>query len=189
MRHIGTVLAALVIAPLAWLLLSFGQAASLKAADGSANGGAIHPHDFLRPLLFLAAAGILLGIIATLRFSPLGAVLTGIAYLGSYALLLAGPQRLLDSLPHNVSLMGIHADATTPLKTGTAALAGAMMLIALVSGGRWRRWPGDEPSSEWGSSFGTSTSTSPLATSSPEPWENTERQPSDLTSWTTALRR
>jgi hypothetical protein len=185
MRHIGTVLAALIVAPLAWLLLSAGQAASLTSAAGRPDTAVIESHDFLQPLLFLAAAGVLLGIIATLRFSPLGAVLTGITYLGVYAMLLTDPQGVLRTLPKNVSLMGLHADATTPLKTGTAALVGAMMLIAVVSIGRWRRWPSDEATSYWGSSSDTSEVTSR------DPWGETatERQPSNLSSWTSSLRR
>ena len=184
MRHFGTVLAALVIAPLAWLLLAFGQAETLKSAAGRPDTAVIESHDFLQPLLFLAAAGVLLGVIATLRFSPLGAVLAGTAYLVSYTVLLIDPRGFLGFLPHDVSFLGFHADATTPLRTGTAAFAGAMMLIAVLSRGRWRRWPHDEPY-EWGSSFDTKA-----ASPAPDPWEYApERQPSDLTSWTTSLRR
>lgn len=189
MRHIGTVLAGLIIAPLAWLLLSFGQAASLKAVAGGPDASVIQSHDFLRPLLFLAAAGVLLGIIATLRFSPLGAVLTGIAYLGAYALLLTNPKGILDSLPHNVSFLGVHADATTPLRTGTAALAGAMMLIAVVSVRRWQRWPSEE-NSPWGresSPWGRSTATTTALSRDSEDYAP-ERQPSNLTGWASSLR-
>lgn len=185
MRHFGTLIAALVIAPLAWLLLSFGQAASLKNAEGGPDTGIVSAHGFLQPLLFLAAAGILLGIIATLRFSPLGAVLTGAAYLGLYALLLAEPKRILDALPDNVSIAGFHADATTPLRTGTAALIGAMLLIAVVSIKRWRRWPDDDSGGYWGGGkYETTTVTAK------DPWDySPEREPAGLSSWTSSLRR
>jgi hypothetical protein len=180
-------IAALVIAPLAWLLLSFGQAESLKNVEGRPDTGVISAHGFLQPLLFLAAAGILVGIIATLRFSPLGAVLTGVVYLGLYALLLVDPQRTLDALPDKVSIAGIHADATTPLRTGTAALVGAMLLIAVVSIKRWRRWPQDESGGYWGGGSGTVETTT---MAQKDPWDYTpaSREPSNLSSWTSSLR-
>jgi hypothetical protein len=203
MRHFGTVLAALVIAPLAWLLLAFGEARSLQAFGGQAGStpdpaATLDSRDFLQPLLFLAAAGILLGLIATLRFSPLGAFLTGLAYAGSYALLLAGPEQTLKLFPTNVSLFGLHADATTPIRTGTAALVGAALLIAVVSVGRWRRWP-----DTWGSdytptaSYGSSGYSSPgYGSSSGYPssgygWGSevvAEREPVNLMRWTSSLR-
>jgi hypothetical protein len=181
-------IAALVIAPLAWLLLSFGQAESLKNFEGSPDTGVVSAHGFLQPLLFLAAAGVLLGIIATLRFSPLGAVLTGVVYLGVYALLLLDPHQTLDALPGKVSIAGFHADATTPLRTGTAALVGAMLLIAVVSIKRWRRWPEDDSSGYWGGGSGTVDTTT---VTQKDPWEYTpssSREPSNLSSWTSSLR-
>jgi hypothetical protein len=185
MRHFGTVIAALVIAPVAWLLLSFGQAESLKNAEGRPDTAVVSAHGFLQPLLFLAAAGILLGIIATLRFSPLGAVLAGAAYLGLYALLLADPHRVLDALPKNVSIAGLHADATTPLRTGTAALVGAMMLVAVVSTKRWRRWPDGESGGYWGGGGYEATTVT-----AKDPWDySPEREPTTLSSWTSSLRR
>ena len=58
MRHVGTLFAAIVIAPLAWILLAFGQERSAGAFADAQSSGAFHGGDFLRPLLFLAAAGI-----------------------------------------------------------------------------------------------------------------------------------
>ncbi|NUT36721.1 MAG: hypothetical protein HOV79_27010 [Hamadaea sp.] len=195
MRHLGTVIAALVIAPLAWLLLAYGQGQTLQKFAGPQETGApLDPQDFLRPLVFLAAAGVLLGLIATLRFSPLGAVLTGLAYVGIYALLLVKPQRTLDALPDDLSIAGLHIDATAPLRTGTSALVGAMMLIALVSIGRWRRWP-DKDASFWDRSYDddrtSTTISSPITRRDPwlEPDNTPERQPANLLSWTSTLRR
>ena len=74
MRHVWTLLAAIVIAPAAWLLIAYGQPHSAAAFANSVNSGGWHANDFLWPLLLLAGAGILLGLLATLRISPLGAV-------------------------------------------------------------------------------------------------------------------
>jgi hypothetical protein len=156
MRHFWTLIAALVIAPLAWFLLAFGQATSLKvlADDNTAtpSGG-----EFVRPLVFLAAAGLLLGLFATLQTSPVGAVVTGILYAASYVMLLVAPHAVLSALSKEVSFGGLRADLSTPVRTGTSALLGAMMLLALISVRRWRR------RSEWedsGDSWATSSTSS-----------------------------
>jgi hypothetical protein len=174
MRHLGTALAALVIAPSAWLLLAFGQERSLQVFARRDETGASVSGGVLQPLLLLAGAGLLLGLIATLRFSPLGTVLTGLLYLGSYALLLVWPDAILHLFTIKVTIAGAHADAATPLRTGTSALVGAMMLIAVFSVGRWRRWP-DREDSSWDRSYDDRTAY--------------DRDPINLTSWTSSLRR
>ncbi|HEU4423632.1 MAG TPA: hypothetical protein VFR67_13955 [Pilimelia sp.] len=142
MRHLGTLIAAAAIAPIAWVLLAFGQDRSGQAFANAQGDGTLESGDFLRPALCLAAAGILFGLIGTLRFSPLGAVVTGIGYAGSYLALLVDPQAVVDLFPAAFTMAGKQADPTTPLRTGSALLLGAMLLIAVVSVGRWRRWPG-----------------------------------------------
>lgn len=141
MRHIATLIAALVIAPSAWILIAFGQDRSAHAFSNAGSSGALHTADFVRPLLFLAAAGILLGLIGTLRFSPLGAIVAGAGYATSYVALLIAPGRLLDLVTHNLSVAGQRGDLSTPIRTGTTLLVGAMLLVAVFSAGRWRRWP------------------------------------------------
>ncbi|GAA5179906.1 hypothetical protein GCM10023322_10970 [Rugosimonospora acidiphila] len=141
MRHTATLIAGIVIAPLAWILIAFGQDRSAQAFANAASDGGFHTGDFVRPLLFLATAGILLGLIATLRVSPLGTVVTGALYAASYALLFVTPKRLVNLIPNDLSVAGRHADLTTPLRTGTTLLLGAAMLVAAASAGRWRRWP------------------------------------------------
>lgn len=141
MRHIATLIAAAVIAPLAWILLAFGQDRSVQVIANGDQAGYLHGSEFVRPALVLAAAGLLLGLIATLRFSPLGAVVTGAAYASSYLLLLAAPGGVLRLFRHNLSIAGKHADASTPIRTGTTLLLGGLLLVAVVSVGRWRRWP------------------------------------------------
>ncbi len=79
MRHLGTLIAAVVIGPSAWILLAFGQDRSAQAFAHAQNT-ALHTGDFVRPVEYLAAAGLLLGLLATLRVSPLGSVLTGLGF-------------------------------------------------------------------------------------------------------------
>jgi hypothetical protein len=139
MRQLWTLIAAVVISPLAWLLLAFGQDRSVHAFLNEQSTRAFNTGDFVQPALSFAAAGLLLGLLVTLRFSPLGAVLTGILYSASYLTLLADPEGLLNLFPRSVSLAGRNADPTTPLRTGTTLVLGVLLLLGVVSGGRRRR--------------------------------------------------
>ena len=140
MRHIGTVIAAVVVGPLAWILLALGQDRRRACLRMHRTAGT-DANDFGWPLLLLAPAGILLGLIATLRFSPLGAVLTGMVYVASYVGLLISPTWLLDLLNHKLTLGGHQADLATPVRTGTTLLLGSLLLVGGASVHRWRRWP------------------------------------------------
>ena len=146
MRHLSTLIAAIFVAPMSWLLLAFGQDRSAQAfADAQHNGG-FNTSDFVRPVALLAAAGLLLGVLATLRISPLGAILTGAGFAASYLALLFDPDGVLGLFPHSLSVAGRSADPTTPLRTGTAMVLGGLLLVATFSAGRWRRSPSaDEP--------------------------------------------
>jgi hypothetical protein len=147
MRHIGTLIAATVIAPLVWLLLAFGQGRSAQVFADAQSTGVYHGGNFLRPLEALAAAGLLLGLIATLRLSPLGAVSAGIAYASSYVMLLIVPKRVLSFFGHDISIAGHHTDPTTPIRTGTTLVLGALLLVSAASVRRWKNWSrrSDEP--------------------------------------------
>jgi hypothetical protein len=145
MRHLWSLLASVVIAPLAWLTMCVGQVGTAKQFGNYASSGHFKAGDFVPPLLFLAGAGLILGIIACLRFSPLGPLVAGIAYLGSYVALLIWPQRTWDTFGYTFHLSFLDGqgdgDLTTPLTTGSAALVGAILIVAVVSGKRWQRWP------------------------------------------------
>jgi hypothetical protein len=144
MRHVGTLIAGVVIAPLAWILLAFGQDRSAAAFAKAQTADAFHSGDFVRPLQYLVVAGLLLGLIATLRFSPLGALVAGLGYVTCYALLLVMPGGLMSLLDHRLTIFGRHADLATPIRTGTALVLGALLLVSAISVGRWRRWPRPE---------------------------------------------
>jgi hypothetical protein len=141
MRHLGTVLAAAVVGPLAWILFALGQDRSERAFAAAQNGGALDSGDFVRPALVLAAAGMVLGLIATLRFSPLGAALTGLVYSASYLGLLVSPTGVTKLFDHRLTLSGHQVDMAAPLRTGTTLLVGSLLLVGVVSIRRWQRWP------------------------------------------------
>ncbi|MFJ8577015.1 hypothetical protein [Micromonospora sp. NPDC093277] len=141
MRHIGTVIAAAIVGPLAWVLLALGQDRSTRAFADAQDGSVLHSGDFVRPALVLAAAGILLGLIATLRLSPLGATLAGLFYSASYLGLLVSPTSQMKLLNHKPTLAGHQVDLAAPVRSGTTLLLGSLLLVAVVSVRRWQRWP------------------------------------------------
>ncbi|MCW3815397.1 hypothetical protein ONA91_13120 [Micromonospora sp. DR5-3] len=134
-------IAAAIVGPLAWVLFALGQDRSAQAFADAQNGGALDSGDLVRPALVLAAAGILLGLIATLRISPLGATLAGLFYSASYLGLLVSPTAMMSLLDHKLTLAGREVDLAVPLRTGTALVVGSLLLVAVVSVRRWQRWP------------------------------------------------
>lgn len=140
MRHLGSFIAALVIAPVAWILLAMGQDRSARAFEALRDApGAVG--GLVRPVLLLAAAGLLLGLIGTLRLSPLGAASAGAGYAASYLALLISPERTLALFDRIVPVAGRSVDLAVPLESGSTLLLGALLLVAAVSRQRWRRWP------------------------------------------------
>ena len=141
MRHLGTFIAAIVIAPAAWLLIAFGQTESGTAVAKALASGAWPAGDFIAPLLLLAGAGILLGLIGTLRLSPLGAVLTGLVYVASYVVLLFDGKDVSKLLGYTITIASHKADLRAPVSSGASLLLGSLLLVSVASIGRWRRWP------------------------------------------------
>jgi hypothetical protein len=144
MRHLATAVAAVVLGPATWVLVAFGQDRSVAVFDADAVSGG----DPLGGFVFLAAAGLLLGVIGTLRVSPLGATLVGLGYLGSATAAVLAPARLIDLFDHTLTIAGRDGNLATPLRTGTTALLGALLIVAVVSTKRWRRWPEPEATPE-----------------------------------------
>jgi hypothetical protein len=141
MRHLWSLLAGVVAAPLTWLLIAVGQDGSSRTVDTWVQNGSFDAVDLLRPAVYLAVAGILLGLIATLRLSPLGPLVAGLLLVGSYAALFVDPLALRDALPADRDLFGDNAPLRLPLDNGTVLLIGALLLMAVFSAQRWRHWP------------------------------------------------
>jgi hypothetical protein len=145
MRHLGTLIAAIVLAPAAWLLIAFGQTQSITAFTKAETSGAWPAGDFLTPLLLLAGAGLILGLITSLRFSPLGAVVAGLVYVGSYAAVLIDGKDVNKLLNYSITIANHKADLRAPVGTGATLVLGALLLVGVASAGRWRRWPSAAP--------------------------------------------
>src|SRR5262249_18301044 len=122
MRHLGSLLMAIVVAPLAWVLLAFGM-------------GQVHPnwephaYAWAGPVTALVAGGLLLGVPACLRLSPLGPLAAGVAYLG-YGIAGLTVERLHDVLPSTWTVVDRDVPLRVPLDNGTAIALGCLLLVA-----------------------------------------------------------
>jgi len=136
-RHLLSLLLGLLIAPAVWVAAGLGQAKLIEVTDtGLTLRGAT------APLAVLAGAGLVFGIIATTRVSPVGPLVAGLLIVGVQVAYLARPERITDFMPKE--FLGAEAALTLPATTGLGAVLGVGLMVALFSLGRWRTWPGDD---------------------------------------------
>ncbi|NUT36778.1 MAG: hypothetical protein HOV79_27295 [Hamadaea sp.] len=140
MRHIWSLIAGVVIAPLTWAVVAFGQAVTGEVfKDGPISG---YESKLAIAAAALVGAGLIFGLIGTLRVSPVGPLVAALAYLGSYAVLVFAPRTaydLFDRSTNNVA--GYDIPYFQPLVSGVIPLLGGVLLMAVFSAGRWRAWP------------------------------------------------
>jgi len=141
MRHLGSLIAGILIAPVAWLLIALGQQKSTTLVAGWTAGSRFDTVDLLVPTAYLLGAGALLGLVATLRVSPVGPLVAGLALLAPSVSLFISPLSTLDRMSHPVSLGTLDIDPRVPLVNGTLPVIGALLVVAVFSVKRWRRWP------------------------------------------------
>jgi hypothetical protein len=145
MRHLWSLIAGVVVAPLAWALLAMGQAGTSATITAWTGDNAFDTADLIQPAAYLVAAGVLLGLVATLRISPLGALVAGLAYLGLNVGLFIDPFSVTDAVPNNWKPFGETIPLRGPLVNGTLAAIGALLVVAAFSAKRWRQWPTAAP--------------------------------------------
>jgi hypothetical protein len=181
MRHLWSLLAGVVAAPLTWVLVSMGQGGSTRTVTGWLESRRYDTVDLIEPAAYLAVAGIVLGLIGTLRFSPLGPLVAGLLLIGPYAGMFADPFTVRDAVPGDWEVLGDPLPLRLPLDNGTLLLLGVLLVMATFSVQRWRRWPqlssdqapsppsSDEPPSSGSALSGSALSESALAGESASP--------------------
>ncbi|MFD0584303.1 hypothetical protein [Dactylosporangium darangshiense] len=92
------------------------------------------------PAAYLLGAGLIIGLIATLRISPVGPIVAGLALLGTYVSLFIDPISVFNSLDP-IDMGFATADLRVPVTNGTTAVLGLALLVAAASVKRWRPWP------------------------------------------------
>jgi len=150
MRHLWSLLAGVVSAPLVWLLLASGQHRSHATVAAWDAAGRFNTADLIGPVILLAVAGIILGLLGTLRFSPAGPMAAGALFVTPTVLMFINPVRTLDGFfrPLGIStdppprrILAQDLEPWLPVENGTLLVLGVLLLMAVFSSQRWRRWP------------------------------------------------
>ena len=182
MRHLWSLIAGVVLAPIVWAVAAYGQAVT---AQVSANGA---PTSFESKLLIAAAAfvgaGLVFGIIGTLRVSPVGPLVAGLAYLGSYAWAIFSPATANDALNRVTTVGDYEIHYASAVTSGLIPVLGGALLMAVFSAGRWRAWPPAAPVAVEPYPA-TPTATAAEPSSIPEDETPTAATPTATTTWTT----
>ena len=144
MRHLWSLLAGLVAAPLAWLLLAAGQHRSQEIVDGWTAANRFDTGELIGPGLFLLGAGVVLGLVATLRWSPVGPLVAAVLFLTPAVLMFIDPLWALSRVDGQVKLFGQDLALSGPAENGTLLVLGGLLLMAVFSKRRWQRWPAAE---------------------------------------------
>ncbi|MGC1213605.1 MAG: hypothetical protein WA890_20350, partial [Micromonospora sp.] len=169
MRHLWSFLAGLVVAPVTWVLVTLGQDGSGKTVNRWVEIHSATTPNLIEPAVYLGVAGVLLGLLGTLRFSPLGPLVAGLLLITPYVGMFVAPFTVLDRIPENWKAFDDPLPLRQPVQNGTLFLIGVLLLMAVFSGQRWRRWP-EKPAAE------------AELTSADKPIENT----SSLSDWPTS---
>jgi len=130
-----------VVAPLTWCLVALGQNGSQEQVGEWVEARRWDTVDLIEPAVYLAVAGILLGLIATLRLSPLGPLVGGLLLIAPYVGLFIAPLDVRRAVPDNWDVLDRQLPLLVPLDNGTLPLIGALLVMAVFSAQRWRRWP------------------------------------------------
>jgi hypothetical protein len=132
MRHLLSVLLAVVLAPLVWVLTAVGLD---RTATTRPTAGELSVEVLAGPGL-LVLAGVAYAVLVVPRLSPLGPFLAGLAFLGAVAWPLVDRGSFDDLTSRR--LLGIDLALALPAD-GVAALLAVPLLATVVSPRRWRR--------------------------------------------------
>ncbi|MEV0805159.1 hypothetical protein [Micromonospora sp. NPDC050200] len=141
MRHLWSSLAGLVVAPITWVLVTLGQDGSGRTVNRWVEIGTYSTPNLIEPAVYLGVAGILLGLLGTLRISPLGPLVAGLLLVTPYVGMFIAPFTVLDKIPKDWKILGDPLPLHHPVQNGTLFLIGLLLLMATFSVQRWRSGP------------------------------------------------
>ncbi len=141
MRHLWSFLAGLVVAPVTWILVTLGQDGSTRTVNRWVEIDQFNSANLIEPAVWLFVGGVLLGLLGTLRVSPIGPIVAGLLLAVPYLGLAISPFAVRDRIPADWTVLGDPLPLHLPLENGTLFLIGLLLLVAGFSGQRWRRWP------------------------------------------------
>ncbi|MEV2240024.1 hypothetical protein [Micromonospora sp. NPDC049891] len=183
MRHLWSFLAGLVVVPVTWVLVTLGQDGSAGTVNRWVEIGTSNTANLIEPAVYLAVGGIVLGLLGTLRISPLGPLVAGLLLVTPYVGLFIAPFRVRERIPSDWGFLGDPLPLGLPVENGTLFLIGVLLLIATFSGQRWRRWPAPVPQpagapdastseptlTDWSPAPSSEGDTAPLSLGYPDP--------------------
>ncbi|MET7748847.1 hypothetical protein [Micromonospora sp. NPDC005367] len=141
MRHLWSFLAGLVVAPVTWVLVTLGQDGSSGTIGRWVEIGKFNTANLIEPAVYLGVGGILLGLLGTLRISPVGPLVAGVLMVVPYIGMFVAPFEVRDTIPDGWKVFGDPLPLQLPVENGTLFLLGMMLIMATFSLQRWRRWP------------------------------------------------
>ncbi|MGI5212208.1 hypothetical protein [Plantactinospora sp. CA-290183] len=141
MRHLWSFLAGLVAAPLTCAMIALGQDGSARTVAGWVELDRFNTANLIQAAVYLGVAGVLLGLLGTLRVSPLGPLVAGLLLVAPYVGLFIDPFAVRNAVPTNWEVFGDPLPLLAVLDNGTTFLIGVLLLMATFSVQRWRRWP------------------------------------------------
>jgi hypothetical protein len=140
MRHLGSIVLALLLAPATWVLTGLGLGKFAEAPAGSAGFGI----DLALGVGAVVGAGLCYALLVLPRLSPLGPMLAGLGFLSLVV------WRVGDLDGFNRAVPADFLNVTLALRNpaeGYAALLAMPLLGTLFSARRWRR--DDHPPAEY----------------------------------------
>ncbi|WP_027644533.1 hypothetical protein [Salinispora oceanensis] len=135
------------VAPVTWILVTLGQDGSARTVDRWVEIDRFNSANLIEPAVWLLVGGVLLGLLGTLRVSPIGPIVAGLLLATPYLVLAIRPFAVRNRIPADWEVLGDPLPLRLPLENGTLFLIGLLLLVAGFSGQRWRQWPTTEAES------------------------------------------
>jgi hypothetical protein len=133
MRHLGSIILSLVLAPTIYLLVGIGLIkTSTPGIDGRTD-----PSALAVGFVTMVTAGLLYALLVQSRLSPLGPVLAAVVLLVVQVWVLFAKENFTSTFPKAV--FGVEDAAMAPAEVGAALLLAVPLLVTVVSPRRWRR--------------------------------------------------
>jgi len=133
-RHLGSILLSLILAPVVYLLIAIGVR---YVAD---HGSLAAHHDYVKAgigVLALLGAALLYSLLMLTRLSPVGPALVGLAFLVVSGWIIFASSSFETAMP--IKFTGVPDQPVMPAGT-EMLLLGLPLLLTVASARRWRRY-------------------------------------------------
>lgn len=138
MRHLGSVLLAVLAAPLVFVLTGRGLGGLAEVSAAAAEAEQTDYFAITASASATGLAGLLFALLALARFSPLGPALAGLGFLAVGVWALVDPAGLEAAVPsRGIDLVGL-GDQRLAAATAVAPLLAVPLLLTLFLPHRWR---------------------------------------------------